>query len=82
MSLVGPRPPMPYEAELYSEHDFRRLTVKGGLTGLAQVTGRCTVDFKEMVELDLEYLTHQSLWLDVKIMARTVPVVLSRKGAG
>ena len=82
MSLVGPRPPMSYEAELYSARDLRRLATPGGLTGLAQVTGRCTVGFKEMVELDLEYVAHQTLWFDMKIIARTVPVVLSRKGAG
>jgi lipopolysaccharide/colanic/teichoic acid biosynthesis glycosyltransferase len=82
MSLVGPRPPMRYEADLYSDRDLRRLATPGGLTGLAQVTGRCTVGFKEMVELDLEYVAHQTLWFDMKIIARTVPVVVSRKGAG
>jgi lipopolysaccharide/colanic/teichoic acid biosynthesis glycosyltransferase len=82
MSLVGPRPPMRYEAELYSPHDLRRLATPGGLTGWAQVKGRCTVGFKEMVELDLEYVDRQSFWFDVGILARTVPVVLSRKGAG
>jgi lipopolysaccharide/colanic/teichoic acid biosynthesis glycosyltransferase len=82
MSLVGPRPPMPYEVELYSEQDLRRLATPGGLTGWAQVKGRCTVDFKQMVELDVEYVDRQSLVLDLQILARTVPVVLSRKGAG
>jgi lipopolysaccharide/colanic/teichoic acid biosynthesis glycosyltransferase len=82
MSLVGPRPPMPYEAELYSARDLGRLATPGGLTGWAQVKGRCTVGFTEMVELDLDYVAHQSLWLDMKILARTVPVVVGRKGAG
>jgi lipopolysaccharide/colanic/teichoic acid biosynthesis glycosyltransferase len=82
MSLVGPRPPMPYEAELYSERDLGRLATPGGLTGWAQVKGRCTVGFREMVDLDVEYITRQSIWFDVKIIARTFPVVLGRKGAG
>jgi lipopolysaccharide/colanic/teichoic acid biosynthesis glycosyltransferase len=82
MSLVGPRPPMPYEVDLYSPRDLGRLATPGGLTGWAQVKGRCTICFTEMVELDLEYVTRQSLWFDVQILARTVPVVLSRKGAG
>jgi lipopolysaccharide/colanic/teichoic acid biosynthesis glycosyltransferase len=82
MSVVGPRPPMPYEAELYSERDLGRLATPGGLTGWAQVKGRCIIGFKEMVELDLEYIARQSVWFDVKIIARTVPVVLGRKGAG
>jgi lipopolysaccharide/colanic/teichoic acid biosynthesis glycosyltransferase len=82
MSLVGPRPPMSYEAQLYSQRDLGRLATPGGLTGLAQVTGRCTVDFEEMVALDLEYIAHQSLWFDLTIIARTIPVVVSRKGAG
>ena len=82
MSIVGPRPPMEYEAQLYSEHDFGRLATPGGLTGWAQVKGRCTVGFREMVDLDLDYIARQSVWFDVKIIARTVPVVLGGKGAG
>jgi lipopolysaccharide/colanic/teichoic acid biosynthesis glycosyltransferase len=82
MSLVGPRPPMPYETELYSARDLTRLATPGGLTGWAQVNGRCTVGFEAMVDLDLEYLTRQSVWFDLKILLRTVPVVLGRKGAG
>jgi lipopolysaccharide/colanic/teichoic acid biosynthesis glycosyltransferase len=82
MSLVGPRPPMLYEVELYSARDLGRLATPGGLTGWAQVKGRCTVGFTEMVELDLEYVARQSLWFDTKILARTIPVVLGRKGAG
>jgi lipopolysaccharide/colanic/teichoic acid biosynthesis glycosyltransferase len=82
MSLVGPRPPMPYEAALYDRRAFRRLAAPCGITGWAQVKGRCTVDFAEMVRLDLEYLAHQSVLRDLKILMLTVPVVLSGKGAG
>ena len=82
MSLVGPRPPMPYEAELYSKGELQRLHTPCGLTGWAQVKGRCTVCFDDMVRLDLEYLRRQSVWLDLQILVRTIPVVLLRKGAG
>jgi lipopolysaccharide/colanic/teichoic acid biosynthesis glycosyltransferase len=82
MSLVGPRPPMPYEVELYEPDDLVRLTVPGGITGWAQVKGRCTIGFGEMVRHDMEYVARRSLWFDVKVLLRTVPVVISRKGAG
>jgi lipopolysaccharide/colanic/teichoic acid biosynthesis glycosyltransferase len=82
MSLVGPRPPMPYEAELYTTRDLQRLATPGGMTGWTQVKGRCTVDFQEMVDLDLEYVERQSFWFDVSVLLRTIPVVVSRKGAG
>jgi lipopolysaccharide/colanic/teichoic acid biosynthesis glycosyltransferase len=82
MSLVGPRPPLPYEVEMYQERHFRRLVSTPGLTGWAQVRGRCTLDFEDTVRLDLEYIARRSLWLDLKILLMTVPVVLSRKGAG
>jgi lipopolysaccharide/colanic/teichoic acid biosynthesis glycosyltransferase len=82
MSLVGPRPPIAYEVELYDDRAFGRFAAPGGVTGWAQVKGRCTVDFDEQVELDLEYIERQSVWFDVKVLARTLPVVLLRKGAG
>jgi len=82
MSLVGPRPPLPYEVEMYQERHFARFVATPGVTGWAQVRGRCTLDFEETVRLDLEYITGQSLWLDLKILFMTIPVVLSRKGAG
>jgi len=82
MSLVGPRPPMPYEVELYDERAYARMAAAGGITGWAQVKGRCTVGFDEMVQLDLEYIARRSLIHDVTILARTIPVVLSGKGAG
>jgi lipopolysaccharide/colanic/teichoic acid biosynthesis glycosyltransferase len=81
MSLVGPRPPLRYEAELYSARAMRRLACTPGITGLWQVSGRCRTTFDEMVELDLRYIDEWSVWLDFKILARTLPAVFSRKGA-
>jgi lipopolysaccharide/colanic/teichoic acid biosynthesis glycosyltransferase len=81
MSLVGPRPPLDYEVEMYEEQHLTRLFGPPGITGWAQVKGRCSIDFEEAFRLDLEYLASRSLWLDVKIMLLTIPVVLSRKGA-
>ncbi len=76
MSIVGPRPPLAYELDHYQEWHKRRLTVKPGLSGLWQVSGRSTVPFDEMVMLDLYYIDNWSLLLDVKIIARTLPVML------
>jgi len=81
MSLVGPRPPLQYEVELYSDYALRRLECRPGITGLWQVSGRCQTTFDEMVELDVEYVDSWSLGLDLRILARTVPVVFGRKGA-
>ncbi len=80
MSLVGPRPPLTYEMDHYQEWHKQRLAVKPGLTGLWQVSGRSTVPFDEMVALDLHYIENWSLLLDVKIILRTVPVMLSGIG--
>jgi exopolysaccharide biosynthesis polyprenyl glycosylphosphotransferase len=80
MSLVGPRPPLPYELEQYAHWQFDRLQVKPGLTGLWQVSGRSRMGYREMCELDLEYVRRWSLWLDLKIMVRTIPVVLFNSG--
>ncbi len=82
MSLVGPRPPIPYEVEHYSARDLLRLCGKPGLTGLWQVYGRSRVPFAEMVELDIEYLRRQSIWQDLKLIVLTVPVMLSGRGGG
>jgi lipopolysaccharide/colanic/teichoic acid biosynthesis glycosyltransferase len=82
MSLVGPRPPMSYEVELYEPHQLMRLTAPPGVTGWAQVNGRCTIDFEEMVRLDVDYIARHSLWFDLRVLLKTIPVVLSRKGAG
>lgn len=76
MALVGPRPPLAYELAHYKEWHRGRLTVKPGLTGLWQVSGRSTVPFDEMVMLDLYYIENWSLALDLKIILRTVPVML------
>jgi lipopolysaccharide/colanic/teichoic acid biosynthesis glycosyltransferase len=77
MSLVGPRPALVYEAELYDEAQRRRFAVKPGLTGLYQVLARNRVPISEMVRLDLEYAERQSLWLDLLIMAKTPMAMLS-----
>ncbi|GCE25391.1 multidrug MFS transporter [Dictyobacter alpinus] len=82
MSLVGPRPPLPYEVELYTSHEWLRMVGKPGLTGTWQVYGRSRVTFQNMVEMDIEYLEHQSIWNDLKLIILTVPVmVFSRGGA-
>jgi len=81
MSLVGPRPPIPYEVEMYSEKSMTRLAAIPGLTGLWQMEGRGELGFTEMVKLDLEYIQRQSLWLDIKILFGTIPAVLMSKGA-
>ena len=82
MSLVGPRPPVPYEAERYQSWHLRRvLELKPGLTGIWQVHGRSRVSFDEMVRMDLRYLRHCSLRFDIGILLRTVIVVLSCDGA-
>ena len=82
MSLVGPRPPMPYEAKRYQSWHLRRLlAAKPGLTGLWQVEGRSKVSFDEMVRMDLRYIRDCSFNLDLRILAKTVKVVLRCEGA-
>jgi exopolysaccharide biosynthesis polyprenyl glycosylphosphotransferase len=82
MSLVGPRPPLPYEVEAYDTwHRRRLLEARPGITGLWQVNGRSRTRFDEMVRLDLQYARKQSLWLDLKILLRTPAAVLSGDGA-
>jgi lipopolysaccharide/colanic/teichoic acid biosynthesis glycosyltransferase len=81
MSLVGPRPPIPYEVEHYPPHWFDRFAVKPGMTGLWQVSGRSELGLEEMIALDVEYARTRSPWLNVKILARTVPVVFAGRGA-
>lgn len=80
MSLVGPRPPIPYEVEHYSERDQLRLLGKPGLTGYWQVYGRSRVTFDEMVEMDIAYLQRQSILVDLKLIVFTVPVLLLGRG--
>jgi lipopolysaccharide/colanic/teichoic acid biosynthesis glycosyltransferase len=81
MSLVGPRPPLPHEVEQYKGWQRRRLSMPPGLTCLWQVSGRNRVDFETWMRLDLAYIDSWSLALDAKILARTVPAVLSGSGA-
>ncbi len=75
MSIVGPRPPIPYEVKHYSDWHRKRLDVKPGLTGLWQVSGRNRLPFDEMVRLDIYYIENWSLWLDFKIIVQTVPAI-------
>jgi exopolysaccharide biosynthesis polyprenyl glycosylphosphotransferase len=81
MSFVGPRPPIPEEVSQYQRWQRRRLSMKPGLTCLWQVSGRSDVDFETWMKMDLEYIDSWSLGLDVRIFLKTIPTVLSRKGA-
>jgi len=81
MSLVGPRMIAPDEATKYGPYLARRLDVKPGITGLWQVSGRNELDYDQRVKLDLEYIENWSLLLDLSILARTIPAVLSMRGA-
>lgn len=81
MSVVGPRPPIPYEVEDYAIAHRRRLDMKPGLTGLWQVSGRNRLPFEEMVRIDLYYIENWSLWLDLKIILLTLPAVFRGDGA-
>ena len=80
MSLVGPRPPIPEEVARYERWQRRRLAMKPGLTCLWQISGRNEIDFDRWIELDLEYIDRWSLWLDLKIIARTIPAMLAQQG--
>jgi len=81
MSLIGPRPPIPAEVEKYQEWHKKRLEAPPGMTGLWQVSGRSRLSFDEMVLLDIYYIENWSLWLDFKILMRTIPKVLLGEGA-
>jgi len=81
MSLVGPRPPVPREVAMYSLADRRRLAIHPGITCFWQIGGRAEIDFSGQVDLDVQYIQEQSLLTDLKILVRTVPAVLSGKGA-
>lgn len=81
MSLVGPRPPVPREVAQYTLSDRRRLDVTPGLTSLWAIAGRGDIPFDQQVDLDVQYIESQSLWLDIKILLKTVPAVLFGKGA-
>ncbi|MFC1496507.1 sugar transferase [Candidatus Margulisiibacteriota bacterium] len=81
MSLVGPRPPLPKEVKKYSTWHKKRLRVTPGITGLWQVSGRSHLPFEDMIRLDIYYIENWSLWLDIKILFKTIPVVLIGSGA-
>lgn len=81
MSLVGPRPPLPREVKLYSLADRRRLAARPGVTCFWQISGRSDISFIGQVKLDLNYIECRSFWVDAKILVRTVPAVLSGRGA-
>ncbi len=80
MTLVGPRPPLPYEVELYTPYEWLRLSGKPGLTGPWQVYGRSKVSFQSMVEMDVIYLQHQTFWEDLKLIALTPIVMITGRG--
>jgi lipopolysaccharide/colanic/teichoic acid biosynthesis glycosyltransferase len=80
MSIVGPRPTVPVQVEQYTERQRGRLAVKPGITGWAQVNGRTGLPWSERIELDLWYVEHRSLWLDARILARTLTMVLTGRG--
>jgi lipopolysaccharide/colanic/teichoic acid biosynthesis glycosyltransferase len=80
MSIVGPRPTVPVQVDQYTERQRGRLHVKPGITGWAQINGRAALPWSERIELDLWYVEHQSFALDLKILARTVEMVLSGRG--
>jgi lipopolysaccharide/colanic/teichoic acid biosynthesis glycosyltransferase len=80
MAIVGPRPTLPVQVEHYTDRQRGRLAVKPGITGWAQINGRAALPWSERIELDLWYVEHRSLALDVRIMARTVQLVLTGDG--
>jgi lipopolysaccharide/colanic/teichoic acid biosynthesis glycosyltransferase len=81
MSLVGPRPALPREVENYTQADRRRLGVRPGLTCTWQVSGRADVPFHRQVQMDIDYVESHSFWLDMKLVASTVPAVITGRGA-
>jgi lipopolysaccharide/colanic/teichoic acid biosynthesis glycosyltransferase len=80
MAIVGPRPTIPSQVERYTDHQRRRLEVKPGLTGWAVVNGRVSLDWPERIELDIWYVDHRSLWLDLRILAKTFWLLVSGHG--
>lgn len=81
MSMIGPRPAIPYEVDMYHPWHLLRLQAQPGISGLQQVIARNTRDFDEQIRLDIEYIRHQSLWLDLKIAIKTPLAILSARGA-
>lgn len=81
MSVVGPRPPVPREVELYTLADRRRLAVQPGITCIWQISGRAQIDFHGQVELDVRYIESRGFWNDLRIISKTLPAVVSGTGA-
>ncbi len=80
MSLVGPRPPVPYEYEMYSQWQKKRLSTIPGCTGLWQISDRLNISFTDMVLLDFYYIENMSIWLDLQVLLKTIPVMLFGRG--
>ncbi|MCX5895529.1 MAG: sugar transferase [Proteobacteria bacterium] len=80
MSIVGPRPTLLYQVEQYSDFQKKRLLVRPGITGWAQINGRNAIGWEERIKLDVWYVENWSLWLDLKIMLRTIRVIVKREG--
>jgi len=80
MSIVGPRPALPHQAEKYSEFEKTRLKIKPGITGWAQVNGRNLLSWKERIRLDVWYIGNYSIWLDFKILVKTPTILLFERG--
>jgi len=80
MSIVGPRPTLPVQVEQYTERQRGRLAVRPGISGWAQINGRASLPWPERIELDLWYVEHRSLWLDLRILARTARMVIDGDG--
>jgi lipopolysaccharide/colanic/teichoic acid biosynthesis glycosyltransferase len=81
MSLVGPRPPVPREVARYTLEDRRRLDITPGLTCIWQVSGRSDIPFEQQVELDVQYIESQSLFVDIRLLLKTIPAVLLGRGS-
>lgn len=81
MSLIGPRPAIPYEVEVYKSWHLHRLEAQPGISGLQQISARCNVEFDEQIRKDIEYIQKQSIWLDMEIIFRTPLAILSTSGA-
>ena len=79
MSLVGPRPHQPIEVDKYENFQRRVLTIKPGITGMAQISGRSDLEFNDEVRLDTFYIENWSLWLDIQIILKTIPALLQRR---
>lgn len=81
MSIVGPRPILPFQMEECNEYEKQRLVVQPGLTCYWQIGGRADIKWEEWVELDLDYIENMGLWTDIKIILKTIPAVFDREGA-